>query len=123
MASIPGGQFHFPTGQQQVGGPQAPRDAGRLSLGAIAAAHATISGGIDTLAGGHDSVGGVAGGYGHDTLSGPQQGVGFAGEPHGGTEQVVAAQTQHGGNTVLHLPDGSTITIVGTTHVDASFLH
>jgi hypothetical protein len=122
MASVHGGHFQFSFGQRPVAAPQAPRDAGRLSLGLIA--HTTISGGGDTIGGGHDSVGGGAPGSGFDTVSGPQHGgVGFAGEPRGSTEQVVASQTQHGGNTVLHLADGSTITLVGTTHVDASFFH
>lgn len=125
MASVHGGHFQFSSGPQQVAGPRAPRDAGRLSLGSIAATHTTIAGGAsDRAGGGHASVGGGAAGSGFDTVSGPQQsGVGFAGELHGGTEQVVASQTQQGSNTVLHLPDGSTITLVGTTHVDASFFH
>jgi hypothetical protein len=37
--------------------------------------------------------------------------------------QIVATQSDSGGNTVVHLQDGSTITVVGVTHFDASFLH
>jgi hypothetical protein len=36
---------------------------------------------------------------------------------------VVATQTHEGGNTVIHLEDGSTITVVGVTHFDSSFVH
>ena len=46
----------------------------------------------------------------------------FAGAAVGGS-QVVATETQAGGNTVIHLEDGSTITVVGADHVDASFFH
>jgi hypothetical protein len=92
----------------------------------------TVSG--DTVGGsgqystsGFDTVGGTGQGSasGFDTVSGPSQGSGgFAGQPQGGgTEQVAATQTQDGGNTILNLPDGSTITIVGTTQVDSSFFH
>jgi hypothetical protein len=45
----------------------------------------------------------------------------FAGTAHG--SGVVATQTHESGNTVVHLHDGSTITVVGATHIDASFLH
>jgi hypothetical protein len=35
----------------------------------------------------------------------------------------VATQSQDGGNVVVQLEDGSTITVVGVTHFDASFSH
>jgi hypothetical protein len=41
----------------------------------------------------------------------------------GGAGGVVATQTHDGGNTVIHLEDGSTITVVGVTHFDSSFVH
>jgi ferric-dicitrate binding protein FerR (iron transport regulator) len=45
----------------------------------------------------------------------------FSGMPaHSG---AVATHTHEGGNTVVHLHDGSTLTVVGTSHIDASFLH
>jgi len=44
----------------------------------------------------------------------------FAGG-HG--HQVTADHAHSAGSTVLHFHDGSTITVVGVTHVDASFLH
>jgi hypothetical protein len=47
-------------------------------------------------------------------------GSGFAG---GGSGGVAATETQDGGNTVVQLEDGSTITVVGVTHFDASFVH
>ena len=119
MASVVGGLFHPAAGSVPVSGPQTPQDAGRLSLASITALHTTVAGGSgsDTVAGG-----GAAGG-GFDTVSGPQHGdARFSGQQHGGGH-VVANQTQDGGNTILHLPDGSTITLLGTTHVDASFVH
>jgi hypothetical protein len=41
----------------------------------------------------------------------------------GSASSVAAAQSHDGGNTVIHLEDGSTITVVGTTHFDSSFVH
>jgi hypothetical protein len=38
-----------------------------------------------------------------------------------GTEHVVASHTHAGGNVVVHMHDGSTLTVVGVTHIDASF--
>ena len=125
MASVVGGLFNPATSNVPVGGSHTPQDAGRLSLASITALHSTVAGG-----GGSDTVGGGRGGSdtvggGFDTVSGPQHAdVRFSGHHHAGRgDQVVANQTQEGGNTVIHLPDGSTITLVGTTHVDASFIH
>jgi hypothetical protein len=109
MATVTGGLFH--ASQPVTAATGAPRpDAGPLSLSSIAATHTTVAGGAGT-------------GSGFDTVSGPQAGGGFAGNLPAGTEQVVATQTQDGGNTVLHLSDGSTITLIGVTHVDSSFVH
>jgi serralysin len=100
----------------------------------------TVGGGLDTVSSGAPvtvvgggtgggapaTVGGGSGtvGSGFDTVSGPGAGgVAFAGQVQGGTDQVVATQTVVGGNTILTLPDGSTITLVGVTHIDASFVH
>jgi hypothetical protein len=110
MATVAGGLFHAssPTAPVTAG----PRpDAGPLSLSAVAGAHATVGGSASTSS------------SGFDTVSGPQAGGGFAGNLPAGTDQVVATQTVEGGNTVLHLPDGSTITLIGVTHVDSSFVH
>lgn len=38
-----------------------------------------------------------------------------------GTEHLVASHTQAGGNVVVHMHDGSSLTVVGVTHIDASF--
>ena len=47
--------------------------------------------------------------------------VTFSGTPAHGTG---ALHTQsHGGNTIVHLHDGSTITVLGTSHISVSFLH
>jgi hypothetical protein len=35
---------------------------------------------------------------------------------------VATAQENHG-NTMITLPDGSTITLIGVTHIDSSFFH
>lgn len=63
-------------------------------------------------------AGGGTGGAGPLDLSSAT----FAGGT-GSSTGVVATQSQSGGNTVVHLQDGSTLTVVGTTHVDASFFH
>jgi hypothetical protein len=44
----------------------------------------------------------------------------FAGGNH--ADHTTAAHA-HAGNLTLHFHDGSTITVVGVTHIDASFLH
>jgi hypothetical protein len=105
MASVSGGLFHTgsPTSTQVTAAPRP--DAGPLSL-------ASVTGGGSGKAG-----------SGLDTVSGLQGGMRIAGTLAAGTEQVVASQTQQGGNLVLHLSDGSTITLVGMTHIDASFIH
>ena len=67
--------------------------------------------------------GGVAG---HDTVVGvdvAHDGITFAGENTATINQVVATANVHGGNTTISLPDGSTMTLVGITHIDHTFLH
>jgi len=36
---------------------------------------------------------------------------------------VVATAHVHDGNTTISLPDGSTMTLVGITHIDHGFFH
>lgn len=110
MATVAGGLFHATSPTAPIAASPRP-DAGPLSLSSVADTHTTMTGG-----------GGTAG-SGFDTVTGPQPGGGFAGNLPAGTDQVVATQSVEGGNTVLHLPDGSTITLVGVTHVDSSFVH
>jgi hypothetical protein len=116
MATVAGGMFHPVSAVTPV--PGGRPDAGPLGLASITEAHTTIAGGADTTPGSAPMGGG-----GSDTVSGLQGDVRFAGNTPAGTEQVVATQTQEAGNTILHLPDGSTITLVGVNHVDASFIH
>jgi hypothetical protein len=35
----------------------------------------------------------------------------------------VATANEHGGNTTITLPDGSTMTLIGITHIDHTFFH
>jgi hypothetical protein len=106
MATVCGGLFH-PASPTPTHVTVSPRpEAGPLSL-------ASVTGG-----GGSDPRG-----SGFDTVSGPQGDLRVAGSLPAGTEQVVATQAQEGGNLVLHLSDGSTITLIGVTHVDANFIH
>jgi len=64
---------------------------------------------------------------GHDTVVGfdPAHGdkIGFAGENKPSIDNVVATANEHGGNTTITLPDGSTMTLVGITHIDHTFFH
>jgi hypothetical protein len=61
---------------------------------------------------------------GFDTVTGPgHDEISFAGETQRSIQNVVATQEQSGGNTTLNLPDGSSITLVGVTHVTSSFFH
>jgi hypothetical protein len=91
MATVHGGLFHA-SAPAHVAAAARP-DAGHLSL-------ASVTGGYDTTVG---------------SAGDPR----FAGGLPASTEQVVATQTQVGGNTVVSLNDGSTITFVGVIHVDA----
>jgi len=63
----------------------------------------------------------TSGPTGLDTVAAaPQGSSALAGQLTSSAQTVVS---QSGGNTVLHLADGSTITLLGTPHVDASFFH
>ena len=67
--------------------------------------------------------GGVAG---HDTVVGvdvAHDGIIFAGEDTATVNHVVATANVHGGNTTISLPDGSTMTLVGITHIEHTLLH
>jgi hypothetical protein len=82
----------------------------------VAAAGDSIIGYGDTItAQGHDTVTGtplnetVSGFTGADKIS-------FAGESSAAIQKVLANETHSGGNTTLHLPDGSSITLVGISH-------
>jgi Ca2+-binding RTX toxin-like protein len=66
-------------------------------------------------AGGHDTVFGFSH-AGGDAIS-------FAGENSQTTQQVVATAQESHGNTTITLPDGSTMTLVGITHIDQTFFH
>ena len=62
---------------------------------------------------------------GHDTVFGFNHGdaVSFVGENAQSIQHVVATAHENNGNTTLTLPDGSTITLVGITHIDSGFFH
>ena len=112
MASISGGQFHFSSGQDTPTGSSQGATAGHLSLTSIADYHSTVPGGE------------TGGPTGFDSVNSPSSGgSGLAGQVHGASESTVVTQSQQGGNTVVHLPDGSSLTVVGVTHVDGSFFH
>ena len=64
---------------------------------------------------GHDTV------VGFDTAHGDQ--IGFEGENNASIDNVVATANENGGNTTISLPDGSTMTLVGITHIDHTFFH
>jgi hypothetical protein len=64
---------------------------------------------------GHDTV------VGFDTAHGDK--IGFEGENKGSIDNVVATANEHAGNTTITLPDGSTMTLVGITHIDHTFFH
>jgi hypothetical protein len=97
----------------------------------VAAAGDSIVGGqtpgFDTIQanGGHETVEGSPSNEtvaGFDTVTGPgHDEIAFSGENHGSIQTVVATQEHNGGNTTLHLADGSSITLVGVAHVDSSF--
>jgi hypothetical protein len=64
---------------------------------------------------------------GHDTVVGfdvaPGNKIGFEGENNRSINKVVATANVHDGNTTITLPDGSTMTLVGITHIDHTFFH
>ncbi len=59
----------------------------------------------------------------HDTVFGfnHSDGISFTGDNANSIQHVVATSQEYNGNTTLSLPDGSTITLVGVTHIDSSF--
>jgi Ca2+-binding RTX toxin-like protein len=69
----------------------------------------------DSGAAGHDTV------VGFDAALGDR--IGFAGENNASINHVVATANEHGGNTTITLPDGSTMTLIGITHIDHTFFH
>jgi hypothetical protein len=64
---------------------------------------------------------------GQDTVVGFNQAHGdaitFSGQDAGTVAHVVATATVSGGSTTITLPDGSTMTLVGITHIDNTFFH
>ena len=78
--------------------------------------HSQFSGAVsiqDTGVQGYDSVVGFSQSAG-DRLS-------FANETTAGIDSVVASAHTSNGNTVVTLPSGTTVTLVGITHIDSSF--
>ena len=64
---------------------------------------------------------------GHDTVVGFSQahgdGITFTGQDAATVDHVVATAKVSGGSTTITLPDGSTMTLVGITHIDHTFFH
>jgi hypothetical protein len=136
MASIVGGQHvlgsgdggHAPAGPlgafslYLITQPQSLAD-GRDML--LSGSHNTISGahsaGMDTVS--TASGTGAAGGAGFDTVTGPEHGMPVAGDNRPGADQVIATETHHGGDTTFHLDDGSSLTLIGVTHIASGFFH
>jgi len=102
-------------------------------------ANDTIVGGSgpDTIDGGsgHNLITAGSGGTliqdsgvrGQDTVVGFSQAHGdaitFTGQDAATVDHVVATATVSGGSTTITLPDGSTMTLVGITHIDNTFFH
>jgi hypothetical protein len=142
MASIIGGQHVLGGADGGHGaGAGVPGQLGAFSLSLITqplsvgggrdlllgGAHNTISGahstGLDNVAASQDMSSGAGGGAGFDTVTGPEHGMPVAGENRPAADQVVASETHRDGDTTLHLHDGSSITLIGTTHIDSSLFH
>src|SRR5215472_12570077 len=68
-----------------------------------------------------------SGSAGHDTALGFEvthgDRIGFEGENNRSIGKAIATANEHGGNTTITLPDGSTMTLVGITHIDHTFFH
>jgi Ca2+-binding RTX toxin-like protein len=93
--------------------------------------------GADTIDGGagHNLITAGTGGTliqdsgvrGQDTVVGFNQahgdGITFSGQDAGTVAHVVATATVSGGSTTITLPDGSTMTLLGITHIDNTFFH
>src|SRR5215813_10387443 len=69
----------------------------------------------DSGSAGHDTV------VGFDVAHGDR--IGFEGENNRSIGKAIATANEHGGNTTITLPDGSTMTLVGITHIDHTFFH
>jgi hypothetical protein len=139
MASVIGGQHVLGADGGHAGGAGVPGQLGAFSLSLIThpqsvgggrdlllgGSHNTISGahstGLDNVAAGQDMSSGTGAGF--DTVTGPEQGMPVAGENRPAADQVVASETHQHGDTTLHLHDGSSITLIGTTHIDSSLFH
>jgi len=85
----------------------------------VAGANDSIIGYGDTISGGHDTVTGTASNETVSGFSGADK-IAFAGETPASISKVLMAETHSGNNTTLHLPDGSSITLVGITHPTSS---
>lgn len=90
----------------------------------------TIDGGSGTntmYAGNNADLIQVGGPGGHDTVFGFSHAGGdaisFLGDNPLTIQQVVATAQEQNGSTLITLPDGSTITLVGVAHIDSSFFH
>jgi hypothetical protein len=88
--------------------------------------------GLPSLQSGGETIWGGAGQLitdhgvpGQDTVMGFDQAAGdrlfFANETAAAIDQVVASAQISDGNTIVSLPDGSTFTLVGVSHIDSSF--
>jgi hypothetical protein len=139
MASVTGGQHivggtagHAVVGAGSEHG--APAPLGAFSLYLISHPQAS-SGGPDTIIGGapHPSVTGGAqagaSGGGPETGAGHSggfdtgtsvHGLPMAGEPRPASDQVIATHTHDGGSTIMHLADGSSITVIGAHQIDST---
>jgi hypothetical protein len=120
------------TGDAITGGPDDLIWMGACDKIVAAAGDSIVGGktpGFDTIQanGGHETVTGTPSNEtvaGFDTVTGPgHDEISFAGESQRSIQNVVATQEQSCGNTTLHLPDGSSITLVGVTHVTNTFFH
>jgi Ca2+-binding RTX toxin-like protein len=62
---------------------------------------------------------------GHDTVFGfgHNDHISFVGEDPNSIQHVVATAQEHNGNMTVTLPDGSSITLMGITHINGGFFH
>jgi hypothetical protein len=137
MASVPGG--HHVVGATAGHGPaELPGHLGAFSLYLITQPQPLGGGQDSVLSGTHDTVEGAPstgsdtvpsgqgpapGAPGWDTVTAVTQGLPMAGDTQPATDQVIATQTYHDGNTTLHLPDGSSMTLLGVTQIDSTLFH
>lgn len=111
--------------------------AGPTIKGGLGQHHPNLGAVHDQLAGASsasnlDTVSGlsVGSGFAHDTVGGgPGDGGGWgglgpvalAGQAAAPTENVVATQTIQPGGVTLHFADGTSINVVGASHIDHGF--